>query len=204
MEKKDLKYLIECQKNVMEAQRQTIVLQQQMLNTNYNLKNKKENFKIDKNKNANFYGLTLVRLNKGFSQSDLSRALRSNGCKTTQAAISKWESRKANPEFKTIFKIAKVFNMSVEQLMEEVRDGCKQIDEMQVTHQPEDLIKSVGLKEWLIKNKKSQCWLSKSLKVSQPTISRWLKGQTTPLVHQAFEIEKITNGQVNCNSWSTN
>ena len=105
---------------------------------------------------------------------------------------------------KTLFKIAKVFNMSVEQLMEEVRDGCRQIDEMQGTHQPEDLIKSVGLKEWLIKNEKSQCWLSKSLKVSQPTISRWLKGQTTPLVHQAFEIEKITNGQVNCNSWGIN
>ena len=206
----EIKYLIECQKTIMEAQRQTIVLQQQMLNTNYNLKNQKENFKINKNtayrnsEKANFYGLKLVRLNKGFSQSNLSRALKSNGCETTKAAISKWESKKANPELKTIFKIAEVFDMSVEQLMEEVRDGCRQINEMQGTHQPKVPIKSICLNEWLFKNKKTQSWLSQSLKVSQPTISRWLKGQTTPLVHQAFEIEKFTNGEVNCNSWGTN
>ncbi|MFZ9078168.1 MAG: helix-turn-helix domain-containing protein [Alphaproteobacteria bacterium] len=200
----DLKYLIECQKNVMEAQRQMIVLQQQMLNKNNNFYNQQEKLKINDAQNGTFYGLKIMRLNKGWAQSDLARALKFKGHNIRQATISKWEAAKINPKLETRFKLAEVFDMSVEQLMEEVRDGCRQIDEMQGTHQPEDLIKSVGLKEWLIKNKKSQCWLSKSLKVSQPTISRWLKGQTTPLVHQAFEIEKITNGQVNCNSWGIN
>ena len=75
-----------------------------------------------------------MRLNKGFSQSNLSMALKSKGYETTQAAISKWESRKANPELKTIFKIAEIFDMSVKQLMEEVRDGCRQIDETRGTN----------------------------------------------------------------------
>ena len=200
MEKEDLKYLIECQKNVMEAQRQTIVLQQQMLSKNNNFFNQQEKLKINDPQNGTFYGLKIMRLNKGWSQLDLASALKSKDYEIRQATISKWEAGKINPKLETIFKLAEVFDMSVEQLMEKVRDGCRQIDEMQGTHQPEDLIKSIGLKEWLIKNKKSQSWLSKSLKVSQPTISRWLKGQTTPLVHQAFEIEKFTNGEVNCNS----
>lgn len=188
----------------MEAQRQTIVLQQQMLSKNNNFFNQQEKLKINDPQNGTFYGLKIMRLNKGWSQLDLASALKSKDYEIRQATISKWEAGKINPKLETIFKLAEVFDMSVEQLMEKVRDGCRQIDEMQGTHQPEDLIKSIGLKEWLIKNKKSQSWLSKSLKVSQPTISRWLKGQTTPLVHQAFEIEKFTNGEVNCNSWGTN
>ena len=72
------------------------------------------------------------------------------------------------------------------------------------TKLPESSIQHTNLQEWLHKNKKTQCWLSESIKVSQPTISRWLNGQTIPLVHQAFEIEKLTNGEVTCNSWGTN
>jgi len=131
MIKEDLKYLIECQKTILEAQRQTIVLQQQMLNKNYNLNNQEEKLEINKPQNGTFYGLKIVRSNKGWSQSDLARALKAQGDETRQGTISKWEAGRINPRRETIYRLAQVFGLSVENFIEEVRDGCEEMRRLQ-------------------------------------------------------------------------
>ena len=50
----------------------------------------------------------------------------------------------------------------------------------------------------------SQSDLAKQLGISQPTLSRYLKGQTTPNVKVANKIAILTKGAIAPNLWSGN
>jgi len=57
------------------------------------------------------------------------------------------------------------------------------------------------LYEYLINENLSQTDFSKKIKISQPTLSRYLNADTIPSVVNALIIEKATNGQVPCECW---
>jgi transcriptional regulator with XRE-family HTH domain len=57
------------------------------------------------------------------------------------------------------------------------------------------------LEEWREHNRVSQRALADEAGVSQPTLSRYLKGESTPNVEFALRIKRITGGAVTLEDW---
>tara|TARA_R100000541_G_scaffold925_3_gene4761 strand:- start:1402 stop:1656 length:255 start_codon:yes stop_codon:yes gene_type:complete len=60
---------------------------------------------------------------------------------------------------------------------------------------------TLQLYEYLIQENLSQTDFAKQIKISQPTLSRYLNADTIPSVVNAIIIEKATHGQVPCACW---
>nr|BAR32512.1 Predicted transcriptional regulators (HipB) [uncultured Mediterranean phage uvMED] len=59
----------------------------------------------------------------------------------------------------------------------------------------------VKLSQYLVKNGISQKELSDLLKVSQPTIHKWLYGKSLPSAKKMLAIHTFTKGKVNLQDW---
>ena len=62
-------------------------------------------------------------------------------------------------------------------------------------------LSEVKLSQYLVKNGISQKELSDLLKVSQPTIHKWLYGKSLPSAKKMLAIHTFTKGKVNLQDW---
>ena len=62
-------------------------------------------------------------------------------------------------------------------------------------------LNELKLSQYLVKNGISQKELSDLLKVSQPTIHKWLYGKSLPSAKKMLAIHTFTKGKVNLQDW---
>ena len=140
--------------------------------------------------------LKLARINSRYSQDQLAKKLG-----TRQAQYSRIERNPKRAEQRYLIKLSEILNLEISKFQEEVKPGRPLTYYNSAPEQSFTNLALSRLSEFLLSKNIDQTTVAKRIGVSQPTFSRYLKGQTEPTVSTALKIEKITGGYVSVYDW---
>lgn len=189
----NLKYIIECQKNVMEAQRQTLVIQQQLMHS------QSQN---EQNGTHEIAKLPKLSANRGLPQLKKTMTLKeylayykitlkdfAKKIDVTEVTIRNYMLGKSSPQ------------ITIAYLIEEVTDGVVSASTWQQLKRRKASKGGFLLHNWRVNNQIIAKDLSKALRITQSCISKYENGWMQPSRKLAKKIEHHTNYAVPCDAW---
>jgi transcriptional regulator with XRE-family HTH domain len=189
----NLKYIIECQKNVMEAQRQTLVIQQQLLH---------EKSHTENNRTDAIAKLPRLSANRGIPQEKTKMTLKQylTYYKITQKDFAAKIDVTENTIKNYMHGISSP-QVSIACLIEEITDGIVSTDTWRQLKKRKASKGGHLLHNWRVENQIIAKELSKALRITQSCISKYENGWMQPSRNLAEKIENHTNHAVPRDAW---